>query len=204
MCLHLFTYTITIQRHCAFSINSKMTFIHVTFHQTSFKNFDKRTFYCFFFARILITIIFGKILPLTSITGGDILDDSTMPHVIRARYKNLGRFDKMYIMADLEEEVILVVIKYRPTDGLLLIYPDFNNIETNPYLKEIDADSRHMYQYSIENLSTDRKQTEWSMRKDMDKLANKVRLKLLFSIYSIAMKFLDDDFFLCVRYIISR
>lgn len=85
-------------------------------------------------------------------------------------------------MADLEEEVILVVIKYRPSDGLLLIYPDFNNIETNPYLKEIDADSRHMYQYSIENLSTDRKQTEWSMRKDMDKLANKVRLILLFSI----------------------
>lgn len=80
----------------------------------------------------------------------------------------------MYIMAELEKEIILAIIKYRPNDGLLIVYPDFNNIEINPYFKEINSDSKHIYQYSIENLCDERRQPDWSFRNDMDKLASKV------------------------------
>lgn len=105
---------------------------------------------------------------------GKTLVDSTDTQVIRSRYKNLGQFDVMYIMAELEEEVILAIIKYRVTDGLLLVYPDFNDIDHNPYIREIDADSRHIYQFCIENLSDERRQPDWSLKQDLDKLASKV------------------------------
>lgn len=100
--------------------------------------------------------------------------DSAESQVIRSRYKNLAKFDAMYIMAELEQEVVLAVIKYRANDGLLLVYPDFNNIEINPYIKEIDAESRHIYQYSVENLSDERRQPDWSLKQDLDKLTSKV------------------------------
>lgn len=81
----------------------------------------------------------------------------------------------MYIMANLGREILLFTIKYRSHDGLLLIYPDFNNIDVNPYLKEIVSDSRHLYQYAIENLSTEkRSDDDWSLKADIELMANKV------------------------------
>lgn len=81
----------------------------------------------------------------------------------------------MYIMANLGCEILLFTIKYRSHDGLLLVYPDFNSIDVNPYLKEIVSDSRHLYQYAIENLSTDmRSDDDWSLRADIEMMANKV------------------------------
>lgn len=93
---------------------------------------------------------------------------------IKKCYKNLGPFESMYILAELEQELQLFTIKYRSADGLLLVYPDFNNIDVNPYLKEINLDSRHLYQYSIENLSNELQNDDWLLKTDIDAIANKV------------------------------
>lgn len=58
----------------------------------------------------------------------------------------------MYVMADLQEETTLFTIKWH-SDGLLTVYPDFNELDQEPYLIEIDTDSRHIYQYAIEIVS---------------------------------------------------
>lgn len=80
----------------------------------------------------------------------------------------------MYIMAELEAEILLFTLKYRSNDGLLLIYPDLNSIEANPYLIEINADSRNLYQCAIENLSADSSNDMAKVRNDIEVLANKV------------------------------
>lgn len=78
-------------------------------------------------------------------------------------------------MADLKEEILLFTIKYRSSDGMLLIYPDLNNIDTNPYLKEIVHDSRNLYQFAMENLSMDCQNEVAQLKNDIEVLANKVR-----------------------------
>lgn len=81
----------------------------------------------------------------------------------------------MHIMADLGREILLFTIKYRSHDGLLLIYPDFNSIDANPYLKEIVSDSRHLYQYAIQNISVDLgSDDDWPLKDDIEMMANKV------------------------------
>lgn len=102
----------------------------------------------------------------------DINDDE----IQRARFKNLGQFECMHIMADLKDEILLFTIKYRSSDGLLLIYPDLNNIDVNPYLKEIIGDSRNLYQFSMENLSMDSQNEMIQLKSDIELLANKVSL----------------------------
>lgn len=93
----------------------------------------------------------------------------------RTRYKNLSQFESMYIMASLGREILLFTIRYRSYDGLLLIYPDFNCIDVNPYLKETITDSRHLYQYALKNMSTDmRSDDNWSLKGDIEMMANKV------------------------------
>lgn len=82
-----------------------------------------------------------------------IIFESPNDEIIKNRYKNLTNFETMHVMADLDEEVVLFTIKWRSADRLLIIYPDFNEINTNPYFIEIDSDSRHMYHYGIKNLS---------------------------------------------------
>lgn len=82
-----------------------------------------------------------------------IIFESPNDEIIKNRYRNVSNFETMHIMADLDEEVILFTIKWRSADRLLIIYPDFNEINTNPYFIEIDSDSRHMYHYGIKNLS---------------------------------------------------
>lgn len=107
---------------------------------------------------------------------GELMPESMSEQFIQhTRFKNLNQFDSMHIMADLGCEILLFTIKYRSYDGLLLIYPDFNSIDVNPYLKEIKSDSRHLYQYAIENLSTDmRSDHVWSIKEDTETMANKV------------------------------
>ena len=72
---------------------------------------------------------------------------------ISNRYKNLSNYISMHIMADLGIEVLLFTLNWRENDGTFLIYPDFNDIKSNPYYLEVDVDSRYMYHYSIENIS---------------------------------------------------
>lgn len=107
--------------------------------------------------------------------NGLIKEPLSRDEALQLHYKDMGPFDSMYILADLERELQLFTIKYRPSDGLLLVYPDFNNIDVNPYLKEINLDSRHLYQYSIENLSNDSQNEDWLLKTDIDAIANKVR-----------------------------
>ncbi|CRK95725.1 CLUMA_CG009182, isoform A [Clunio marinus] len=61
-------------------------------------------------------------------------------------------FVKMFVMADLDPSTLLVSIKYRKSDGLLIIFPDFNDL-SNGYYLEIDQNSKQMFVYFIENLS---------------------------------------------------
>lgn len=62
-------------------------------------------------------------------------------------------------MVELNTEVVLIIINYRKADGLLVIYPDFNNIQSNPYILEIDADTKQMYHFGFEDISTKIKRT---------------------------------------------
>lgn len=106
---------------------------------------------------------------------GDLVpDNANIDEIQRARFKNLGQFECMHIMADLKDEILLFTIKYRSSDGLLLIYPDLNNIDVNPYLKEIIVDSRNLYQFAMENLSMDCQSEVIQLKNDIELLANKV------------------------------
>lgn len=69
-----------------------------------------------------------------------------------ARYKCGNNFENFYIMADLEPSTLLFTIKYRKSDNLFTIFPDFND-PVNAYFLEIDQDSKQIYYYFIENLS---------------------------------------------------
>ncbi len=77
-------------------------------------------------------------------------------------------FETMYIMADLAVETILFTIRWRSRDGLLIVYPDFNVMATNPYLQEIDSDTKQMFHYAMENLSEDNDHVESRMKKDIE------------------------------------
>ncbi|KAG4077351.1 hypothetical protein HA402_009752 [Bradysia odoriphaga] len=70
-------------------------------------------------------------------------------------FNGLFGFETMYIMADLAVETVLFTISWRSRDGLLIVYPDFNSMSANPYLQEIDSDSKHMFHYALENVSED-------------------------------------------------
>lgn len=60
----------------------------------------------------------------------------------------------MYVMADLKSvEMLLIKITWNQNENLLITYPDFNDILNNPYLIEIDTDSRDLYHYSMLNMS---------------------------------------------------
>jgi Ciliary basal body-associated, B9 protein len=68
------------------------------------------------------------------------------------RYTIGDDFIKMFIMADLEPTTLLMSIHYRQSDGLFMIYPDFNDIN-NEYHIEIDQNSKQSFVYVVENLS---------------------------------------------------
>lgn len=60
----------------------------------------------------------------------------------------------MLIVVDLKiKKSVLFKISWSVDDGLLIIYPDFNDFEITPYYIEIDSDSRNMYSYGIKNTS---------------------------------------------------
>lgn len=47
----------------------------------------------------------------------------------------------------------------------------------NPYLKEIDYDSRNLYQYAMENLSMDYQNEVTQLKTDIEMIANRVKKK---------------------------
>ena len=46
------------------------------------------------------------------------------------RFSNIDNFQSMFIFADLESPSVLFSIKYRKDDGLLLVFPDFNEVRS--------------------------------------------------------------------------
>ncbi|XP_055599113.1 tectonic-like complex member Mks1 [Uranotaenia lowii] len=62
-------------------------------------------------------------------------------------------FEQMYVMADLGSEICLFSIQWNEKEHTLLVYPDFNCMEINPYYKEIQGDSRQMYHFGLQNLT---------------------------------------------------
>lgn len=77
--------------------------------------------------------------------------DSTIQSV-RSRYSTGEEFEKFFIIADLEPATLLVSIYYRKSDGVFIIYPDFNSTD-NEYNLEIDQNSKQLFGYCVENLS---------------------------------------------------
>uniref|UniRef100_A0A182FLU1 Uncharacterized protein n=2 Tax=Anopheles albimanus TaxID=7167 RepID=A0A182FLU1_ANOAL len=61
-----------------------------------------------------------------------------------------SKVQSMYLMADLGKEVLLFSIHWYTDHGLLQVYPDFNNLNVNPYYQEIRGSSLQMYHYALE------------------------------------------------------
>lgn len=87
-------------------------------------------------------------------------------------FKGMFGFETMHIMADLAVETILFTIRWRSRDGLLIVYPDFNLIGTNPYLQEIDSDTKHMFHYAMENLSEDYDHDDEQIKKEIEVISH--------------------------------
>lgn len=87
-------------------------------------------------------------------------------------FKGTFGFETMHIMADLAVETILFTIRWRPRDGLLIVYPDFNLIATNPYLQEIDSDTKQMFHYAMENLSENKDHNEDQIKKEIEVISH--------------------------------
>ena len=143
-----------------------------SFHSNGFLHTNRIHKLCISFCFVSPFFVVGDFFP----------EDANVVEIQRARFKNLGQFESMYIMADLKKEILLFSIKYRSSDGLLLIYPDLNNIDINPYLKEIVFDSRNLYQFSMENLSMDCQNEVIQLKNDIELLANKVS-SIMYNIY---------------------
>ena len=72
---------------------------------------------------------------------------------VSSRYAIGDEFVKMFIMADLEPTTLLLSeIYYRASDGVFIIFPDFNEPD-NEYLVEIDQNSKQLFAYLVEILS---------------------------------------------------
>lgn len=93
-------------------------------------------------------------------------------------FKGIFGFETMYIMADLGVEIILYTIRWRPHDGLLIVYPDFNSIKINPYLQEIDSGTKHMFHHAIENLSEDYDHDKELIKKEIDVISHLTNLSI--------------------------
>lgn len=72
-----------------------------------------------------------------------------------------GRCERMHVMAhlgdkpaDSRNETELFALFWSPDTRTLFVYPDFNQLSTTPYLHEINSNSRHWYQYALENVSS--------------------------------------------------
>lgn len=77
-------------------------------------------------------------------------------------------FESYYIMVELHTEIMLITINYRKYDGLLVVFPDFNDFTSNPYILEVDADTKQTYHFGLENISLSKKpQYESKLRKNL-------------------------------------
>lgn len=80
----------------------------------------------------------------------------------------------MQVMATLLDNVdtVLFTLTWNAEQQTLLVYPDFNDIASDPYGKEIDSDRRHFYHYSIENISDNQTGSYTDVVKELNKSVN--------------------------------
>ncbi|XP_075158415.1 Meckel syndrome, type 1 [Haematobia irritans] len=62
-------------------------------------------------------------------------------------------YEVMYVYASLNPDTQILQLTWYRDQNLLLIYPDFNNFQLDPYHIELDTDYRHLYAYGIEDAS---------------------------------------------------
>ncbi|XP_023180121.2 Meckel syndrome type 1 protein homolog [Drosophila hydei] len=63
-------------------------------------------------------------------------------------------FQLMYIYAQLQQDMLLLCLRYDPACGLLYVYPDFSlSAEDLEYVLQIDNDCRQLYAYGFENVT---------------------------------------------------
>ncbi|XP_065095010.1 tectonic-like complex member Mks1 [Ochlerotatus camptorhynchus] len=102
----------------------------------------------------------GKIFSYTTADNYALDDEfSVAKRAVQSRSEQEDCFENMFIMADLDTEVVLFTLKWNSKENILLVYPDFNCMSINPYYKEIQGDSRQMYHFGIKNLSCKPKHT---------------------------------------------
>lgn len=71
----------------------------------------------------------------------------------KIKYHGENSFEEMFVYAALKPDTQLAVLRWFKEERLLYIYPDFTDSESQPYFIEIDSDYRHLYSYSIEDVS---------------------------------------------------
>lgn len=105
--------------------------------------------------------------------GGLCPDSHSHPNKWQALQANIdrlyGRCERMHVMAHLGDkqpaddscnETELFALFWCPNTRTLSVYPDFNQLSATPYLHEINSNSRHWYQYAMENVSPVCRQTD--------------------------------------------
>ncbi|XP_041772041.1 Meckel syndrome type 1 protein homolog isoform X1 [Anopheles merus] len=61
-----------------------------------------------------------------------------------------NKTQSFHLMADLGREVLLYTLTWNPEEGIMTVFPDFNNITTNPLYQEMRESNLHMYHYALE------------------------------------------------------
>ncbi|KAL7743933.1 hypothetical protein ACLKA6_003153 [Drosophila palustris] len=63
-------------------------------------------------------------------------------------------YQLMHVYAQLQQDTLLLTLRYSPAQGLLYVYPDFNlSADDMDYALEIDNDCRQLYAYGFQNVT---------------------------------------------------
>lgn len=63
-------------------------------------------------------------------------------------------YQLMYVYAQLQQDILLLSLRYSPDQGLLYVYPDFNfSADDMDYVLEIDNDCRQLFAYGFQNVT---------------------------------------------------
>lgn len=76
-------------------------------------------------------------------------------------------YQLMYVYAQLQQDVLLLSLRYSPEQGLLYVYPDFNfSADDMDYVLEIDNDCRQLFAYGFQNVTPLQPYEEQNPEKD--------------------------------------
>lgn len=76
-------------------------------------------------------------------------------------------YQLMYVYAQLQQDTLLLSLRYSPDQGLLYVYPDFNfSPDDMDYVLEIDNDCRQLFAYGYSNVTQLKPYDEQNLAKD--------------------------------------